>query len=502
MTHYARWPRRAVVDIGSNSVRLVIVSGPPRVPITITNEKVLCGLGDRDEATGALREEAVARALATLKRFKLIIDEEDLSSLDVFATAAVRDAPNGSAFLTSARNVGFDPRLLSGEEEARLAGLGILCSAPEILRSGVPAIGGDLGGGSLELSLLGGVQGDVTETVSLPIGSLRMLTMYKGNLDAVAADVRERFSALQWLSECAATSLYIVGGSWRALARIAMAREGHPVAILDHYTLSADQMYEICRDVETADPETLAKIDGVQKKRVPTLPSAAVVLRHLIEQTKVSRIVVSSCGVREGLLFDRLTEEERQEEPLVALTADMAERCGAGRAPSPAATMAFLAPLFQDDGSIVHLQCAAAQLVRVANTAHPDQRARFAAGLIMASPFLGIDHLERTMLALILLIRYGGSPSKDGRHIPVKILSDRERDLAVKTGFALRLASSLRLPLYKTQSGLRFSSVDEEIVLKAIPEVADLVSESVLKDLDKLAEAFDVVGRVSYEAGV
>lgn len=487
----ADWPRRAVVDIGSNSVRLVVFSGPPRVPVSITNEKVLCGLGDREPGSGRLRDEAMDRALATLRRFRALIETENPETLDVFATAAVRDAPNGRDFLARIARLGMEPRLITGEEEARLAGLGILCSAPEIKREGNPAIGGDLGGGSLELSLIGGPGADIANPVSLPVGALRMLSEYGEDHTAAAEAAEGHFRGLPWLSDSPTPNLYIVGGSWRAIARIAMHQSEHPVPILDHYTMAAGQAHEVCRLVEESPPEVLSKISGVQKKRVPTLPMAAIVLRKLIETARPERLVVSSCGVREGLLFDRLPARKRAEEPLFALAEDLADRLSGGRRPDPAAVMAFADPLFEDRPREKRLRKAAAIMIRMGNMTHPDQRADHAAATVMSAPFLGIDHVERAILAVMVKARFAGAPGKSDGIIPMQVLNEDQKRYAMEVGYAHRLAATLRTPLYAGNSGFRLVRDDRSLTLEVEGDVDDFIAEAAIKDFERLA---DVLG--------
>lgn len=495
------WPRRAVVDIGSNSVRLVIFSGPPRVPVTITNEKALCGLGDRHPDTGNLRADAMERALAILRRFRVLIETEAPETLEVFATAAVRDAPNGEGFLQAIRKIGFAPRLLPGDEEARLAGLGILCSAPEILREGCPAIGGDLGGGSLDMSLLGGEAGDVTETTSLPIGSLRMLMEFGDDHDAACRLARNHFSAMPWLRSLNEPRLYVVGGSWRAIARVAMHQAEHPVPILDHFTMSADQALEVCRLVEETAPEDLGKISGVQKKRIPTLPMAAIVLRELINHAEASDVCVSACGVREGLLFDRLPGTLRETEPLFALADDLADRHSGGRKPRASAVCKFVDPLFDDSQAMRRLRVAAAKMIRMGNLAHPDRRSAHAAATIMAAPFLGIDHLERGLLTVMVKSRFQGPIAKSDPIVPLDLIDDEHMDYGVRVGLAHRLAASLRMPLFQEDSGFRIERQEDRITLHVDDTVADFVAETAVKDFDKLATAFSLPGEIVNQSG-
>src|ERR1700710_2073913 len=157
----------AIIDIGSNSVRLVVYSGAKRIPSVIFNEKVLAGLG---REIGEIGEGAQARALAALDRFRLLIRQLGVVRTRVVATAAVREASNGDAFLTRVRRLGSSPRILSGEEEGKRAGQGVLSAIPD-----ADGIVGDLGGGSLELVEV--KKGEIRDRASFPLGVLRVAAL-------------------------------------------------------------------------------------------------------------------------------------------------------------------------------------------------------------------------------------------------------------------------------------------------------------------------------------
>ena len=120
----------AIVDIGSNSVRLVVYSGAPRVPTPIFNEKVLAGLGAELAGTGELSARSQEKALAALRRYHLLIGHMGVKRTRVVATAAARDARNGAQFVKRIDAIGFDCEVLAAEEEARLAGEGVLSAFP------------------------------------------------------------------------------------------------------------------------------------------------------------------------------------------------------------------------------------------------------------------------------------------------------------------------------------------------------------------------------------
>jgi len=160
-------PRRAVIDIGSNTIRLVVYGGPPRAPVALFNEKLAAGLGRGVVASGRFEPESTEMALKGLARFAALVRLVGPDHLRVVATAAVREAEDGAAFLEQVRGLGLSPELLSGEQEATAAGLGVICTHP-----GACGLVADVGGGSLELALVG--EGEVREKISLPLGMMRV----------------------------------------------------------------------------------------------------------------------------------------------------------------------------------------------------------------------------------------------------------------------------------------------------------------------------------------
>jgi hypothetical protein len=195
----------AIIDIGSNSVRLVVYSGATRAPSVLFNEKVMAGLGRGLDATGGLSREAQARALTAMSRFRLLVDRMGVVRTRVFATAAVREATNGAAFLHEVRRLGFEPLVLSGEEEGRLAGLGVLSGIPD-----ANGVTGDLGGGSLELADIAG--GAVRRRVSLPLGVLRIAAMPSKSPRALLATLCRELKKADFAAIGAGRPFYMIGG--------------------------------------------------------------------------------------------------------------------------------------------------------------------------------------------------------------------------------------------------------------------------------------------------
>jgi exopolyphosphatase/guanosine-5'-triphosphate,3'-diphosphate pyrophosphatase len=277
--------RFAVLDIGSNSVRLVVYDRLERVPVALFNEKALCGLGRGLEDDNRLDPRAMADALATVKRFAALARAMEVETLDAVATAAMRDAANGAAFVDEIeRETGLAIRVLAGTEEARLSALGVLSAIPE-----ADGVMGDLGGGSLELvPLKGGVAG---EGLTLPIGPLRLGTAKLGKArDAID----QALAAVPWLGDAAGCDLYIVGGSWRALGRVHMARQNYPVHVLHGYAVEAAEMEQLALLLAGFGKESVKRIEGVPKERLETLPLAALTLARVLRAARSARVVFAA----------------------------------------------------------------------------------------------------------------------------------------------------------------------------------------------------------------
>ena len=289
-------PPVAVIDIGSNSVRLVVYEGLTRSPTPIFNEKVLCGLGREVQSTGLLAAEAVEKALAALRRFRVLCDQIEVPQVLVIATAACRDATNGRAFIAEAERVcQIKIELASGKREAELSALGVVSGfhRPD-------GIVGDLGGGSLELTDIHGHR--VKPGVTLPLGGLALQDISSRSIKKAEKIVRTALGTAKLLTAGKGRSFYAIGGTWRALARLHMRQTGYPLHVMHGYVIPADEALDFSNLVRRVDPETLSQIEVVDDARRPLLAYAALVLEQVIARARPNNVVISALGVREGLL--------------------------------------------------------------------------------------------------------------------------------------------------------------------------------------------------------
>ena len=369
----------AVIDIGSNSVRLVVYSGAPRAPSIIFNEKVLAGLGQGLDKTGELAAGPRARAMSALRRFRLLVEAMAVKQPHVLATAAVRDAKNGPAFLAEIRALGLHPQVISGEAEGQLAGMGVLSGIPD-----AEGIVGDLGGGSLELAEVRG--GEVRKSISLPLGVLRIGEPDAANEKKVRACLADALAASKLGKKGKDRPLYLVGGSWRALARLDIISTGYPLPITHDYRMAPSRPAELRKliaNLDQADPRSLRMLTA---SRIPTLPAAKMVLSALVDTLGPSELVVSSFGIREGFLYQALSAAERARDPLIEAT--RAAGRGLSRFGEHGDTLdRWIAPIFDDGPAAARIRLAACLLADVAWAAHPDFRAE--RGVEMALRQLG-----------------------------------------------------------------------------------------------------------------
>lgn len=475
----------AVVDIGSNSIRMVVYETAIRSPTVLFNEKALCGLGRRLATTGRLSESATERALVALRRFSKICEQVGVKRVFTVATEAVRRAANGPEFIARAGKFVPDGiRILSGKEEAELAAAGIAAGFVD-----PDGVAGDLGGGSLELINLRGAS--VLGEASVPLGSLNLMDLAGNDPAKAAAYVDQHLQTIPWLGLGRGRPFYAIGGTWRALARLHMAETRYPLNIVQHYTITPRQLGELYANVmeRQASVKNMGKIST---DRRDMLPYGLLVLKRLVDRMQPSGIVFSVFGVREGLVYRLLPEPERVRDPLIAACEEMAGR----RARSPRygyELFHWMHELFQAPELIEtieerRLRLGACLLTDVGWRGHPDYRGEKVLGLIAQSSFAGIDHPGRAFLALAVYYHY--QRSLTGSFSPaLRKLINRKRNrltkvIAVASRAACKLSANMPGILCETQ----LSCADGGLVLHLPKGLEALDGESLRRRFKTLAD--------------
>jgi exopolyphosphatase / guanosine-5'-triphosphate,3'-diphosphate pyrophosphatase len=477
--------RIAVVDIGSNSVRLVVFESLSRTAHTIHNEKTICSIGREIAVTGLLHKEGVDLALDALRRFRILTDKLGVVMREAVATAAARDAANGPEFVRRAEAAwGAPVRVLPGLEEAKLAGEGVLAAIPNA--DGLTA---DLGGGSLDMVTVKG--GRTGEACSLPFGPLRLLDMNKGDLDKTRQTIDIELSKLPQLRGLDHRTLYAVGGIWRSVARVDMLREQYPLHMLQHYTIPYARALELCSVLAKQGRKSLELLTAVSKRRMELLPYGAIVLQRLLMVAKFKEVVVSANGVREGLIFEKLSADERAKDPLI----DFATRENLQHSRSPGHALELFhwaTPLFGDENAeLRRLRLAVSLLSDIGWRRHPDYRARGTYAEVLNMPFTGADHRAREFIAAAVHHRYSGDEEMPADLQAPGLLDKQEQMRALRVGLAARVAFDLSASAVGELANYRLRLTPSKVLLEVPKRRNVIADDTVMKRMGALGGAFD-----------
>ncbi|TIP04198.1 MAG: exopolyphosphatase [Mesorhizobium sp.] len=476
----------SIIDIGSNSIRLVVYEGLARSPSLLFNEKMLAGLGRGIVSTGKLDPEAVTRSMEEFRRFRALSDQAGAEHIYVLATAAAREAVNGPDFIHRAEEVlKTEIRVLTGRQEAYYSALGVISGFHP-----ANGIAGDLGGGSLELIDIN--REAIGDGITLPLGGLRLQDMAKNSLVQAQKIARQELARAKLLKGAQGRIFYAVGGTWRNLARLHMEMTNYPLGIMHHYEISADSAQTFLRQVAKGEVEKVRGIEGVSKNRRSLLPYGAVVLQEIMAAMQPSKIIVSAQGVREGFLYSLLDAEEQKADPLISAAEELAllrsrsvhhahdlvEWTGK-------AFKAFGIDETEDETRYRHAACL---LADIGWRAHPEYRGRQSLNIIAHASFIGVDHPGRAYLALANAYRHDGI-FNDGIAPEIKALApprllERARVLAAM----MRVVYLLTAAMPGVMPRLRWESRGNGALALVLPaSLSDLYGERPAGRLAQLA---------------
>ncbi|HEV8680580.1 MAG TPA: Ppx/GppA family phosphatase, partial [Stellaceae bacterium] len=420
------------------TLRLVVFERLGATLLPLLNEKVMCALGRGIAQSGRLNRDGVELAFANLQRFVALARALDVDHLAIIATAAVREARDGRAFAAEAeRQCGVPMRIVEGSEEARLSAAGVLAG----IRA-ADGVVGDLGGGSVELVRVdAGARVPIGAGVSLPLGPLRLAELLD-NRRSLSETIERVIGDAAVLREASGRNLYLVGGAWRAIARLHMEQTHYPLHIIHEYTIARRQAEGFLDIIAGQSRRSLERIASISRRRLDFVPLAALILRHLIAAGRPERIVFSAFGLREGYA-DGLLPKEPRTDPLIAAAIGIAVSQSRGRGDGDR-LQRWTAPVFPDlDEGQRRLHRAACWLSDFAWTEHPDYRAEHAFSRTLRMPVGHITHHERVFIAATLHARYGGAIDDSIKAATRPLLSDGAADEARRLGLALRLAYTL-----------------------------------------------------------
>ncbi|HYM18972.1 MAG TPA: Ppx/GppA phosphatase family protein [Micropepsaceae bacterium] len=482
----------AVVDIGSNSVRLVIYEGPWRHASALHNEKSICAIGRNMVSTGKLDADGMEFAVETLTRFRELCAGHNVRNVGAVATAAARDASNGRDFIRRAEKaLGYKIRILSGEDEARIAAEGTLAGIPDA--DGLVA---DLGGGSLDMVTV--KNGKTGDAATLPFGPLRLMDLSGGGINKARNIVEKGLDKLDFSKSLKGRALYAVGGIWRALAHVDMDQESYPLRVLHHYVMPGKRAVQLCRVVSGLSRKSLEKMRSVPKRRADALPFGALVMEEMIHGFDLKEVVVSAYGLREGVLQRKLSEEESQKDPLIEFARDLGAR--ESRTPAHGEELFnWMSPLFPKETKLERrIREAACLFSDIGWRRHPDDRAMGAFAQVLRGAYGGADHHERAVMATAVYYRYTGEDDFPEDTNIGGLLGPEGAVWALQIGLAARLGFGLSGAIAGELQRMNLQLSKETVALEVPPRKKTLIGDSVEKRLDDLAEAFGRKGQVVF----
>ena len=480
--------RIAIIDVGSNSVRLVIFDGMTRAPAPIFNEKVMCGLGRDPEDTGKLNPDGVELAVVAMQRFATLLRAMKVSHVDVLATAAVRAATDGKEFCDRIEaETGLVVKVIDGLEEARLSALGVISGDPRA--SGVM---GDIGGGSLELVLLD--QGEIKERVSLPLGAMRLQAVFGSDRARLTAEITRHLDSVDWLQNASGQQLFAVGGSWRSIAKLFIAQEDYPISVVHNLAMPRSEMDELTHIISQQSRVSLEKVGGVSKRRIDSLPHAALVMNMLMARMKPREVVFSGHGLREGWMYEVLPEDLRQRDPLLDACLSFAED-GERFHQHGEELFRWCTPIFSEQpNNLDRLLLAACIIGDIGWNEHPDYRAIQSYNRILRHPYLDLNHHDRVFLAYTIGSRYTGNFKGDASSN--RILDEDTRLTGRLFGHAIRLGHTLSGGAEGILSKTALKLEDGKMILEFNKGISTLYGEVVEQRLTKLAKLMNLDSEV------
>ena len=481
--------RVGVIDIGSNSVRMVVFDGAARSPAYFFNENIFCGLGEGLEKGGLLNLKAKERAFRALSRFASLIKSMKISPITCVATAAVRQATDGQKFCEDVfLSTGLTVKVLSGIEEANLSAQGVFLGWPEA--DGVMC---DIGGSSLEVAEIG--NGVVGKCVSVPLGPLNLVSLMLDK-KALKKKINQEVNYIGNYSKFSGKDLFLVGGSWRAIARLDMERRRYPLKVLHEYRMTQESVFETVKWILSKDIKKLGTVSGLSKSRLRLVPIAARILRSLTRELKPRSIFLSSYGIREGLLYEQMPYKLKRLDPL--LEACRLDEEQNARFPGFGSELyRFIKPIFKDvSNERIRLIKSACLLHDVNWRAHPDYRAEVCFDNATRANLGGLTHMERIFLGVSLLYRYKDSRKYTAYQKVLSLLSANELREAEILGKAMRFGATFSRLGDHIPAKLEWDPKQNLVKLTLKMKSKPLYGEIVDKRFSSLAKALGAVAEV------
>ncbi len=475
-----------LLDMGSNSLRLVIYEPRFPWPRVYLDEKTMAALGHGLAETGRLDPRNQSIALESLKRFSALVRSTKVARVDAVATAAVRDASNGPEFVEQAQAVfGHPIKVAPGPQEALWGIKGVIAGAPE-----AQGIFADMGGGSLQVGLVDPRKDGLRQ--SFPMGALRLLEQCKGDSAKAHALIQRALERLSWLEQGKGKSLYLVGGAWRALALTHMRDTGYPLTMVHGYNLKVEKVLPWLTMLKEASEKTLKALPIRQTRRRATLPFAAASLIALIEATRVSRIQFSAFGIRQGIMFDQVLDQAIWQSPeqLYHYAATSLFRGGNRYGEDLGQALLRWIPWQLIDAGVPSAAAKETALIMsdVGWDYHSERRASDVVLDVLHTRDLPLSHKDRVFVSLVLTTRHGADHRTTIAPDLLHLLRDQEIKAARALGLILRFAYKCSGATQAVLLRSRLEIQGDSLVLHLGSSLDGLTTQGLKDNLAKLAK--------------
>lgn len=308
----------AIIDLGSNSARLVLVNILEGGYFVVFDElKESVRLAQDMDWDGFLKPQRIAQTIKTLKMFRRLCDANQIEKIYAYATAAVRRAKNKKSFLDEvAVSCGIKIQVLSKDEQASLVYQGVINSL-EIPKGLIM----DIGGGSTQFIYYS--RKNILACETLQFGSVTLTDLFKNDsctpgerAKKIEGFIKEHLDKIEWFKDIDPDTQFVgVGGTFRNLGRISRNIKKYPLDMMHNYHVSTDEFVQIYDTIRNLDLERTQKIKGLSAGRADIFPSALAVINAVVSYGNFGEIVVSGCGLREGAMF-RYAVPSTNEKPL------------------------------------------------------------------------------------------------------------------------------------------------------------------------------------------
>ena len=428
--------RIGIIDIGSNSIRLVVFDGPRRSPLYLYNEKVFFRLGLQSFGKKAFDNATLKAVSRIINRYVAICQNMEIHKIIMFGTSALREASNSDVLVEEIRkNTSICVDVISGEKEAFYAAQGILLGFPN-----AEGIICDLGGNSVEFANI--CKRVIAECNSTLLGPLA-ITKLENKIEDIDRYIRKQLLGAVNANAAKDKPFFLIGGSWRAIAKIHMQRTQYPLKIIQGYKVKSKKIKKTLEFIQ--DSSFITKYDeiNISADRLELLPLSARLLEIIIDELQIKTLTFSSFGVREGFLYHNLSEAEKKKDPLIEAAKFFEKK--ETRFPNMSKhTFKWISPLYENlPRKTKRVILAATKLHDIAWIAHPDYKTEMCLELVTRSNISGLSHKERVFLAMILLFRHKAKPEKVFNSKLFKIVSKKKRKIARVLGKGLKLASTV-----------------------------------------------------------